>query len=165
MGLGISASVGACVSFVPKFFCVDNRLTIRRMSVGFQRSDDLLTSLEKSTLMEAMDAIKKPEHRPADQGGSGNSTKFLSRELVTGVVHEAAEGLAAFLCINEASVREMHNNPEKAIEREILALNDPEVSALYEYIVHEECKEVQKPQGMQDEGRAGKNLQYFVCNS
>ena len=61
------------------------------MSVGFQRSDDLLTSLEKSTLMEAMDAIKKPEHRPADQGGSGNSTKFLSRELVTGKYNSSSK--------------------------------------------------------------------------
>merc|ERR1719272_2691688 len=98
---------------------------------------DLLTSIEKEILLEKLDSFtnQKKTTEPLPNSSTKNCDKFASSELITGVVTDAAGGLAAFLCIDDTTLRRAHGpDAEQAIVDEVAALGNTEVSELLKYI-------------------------------
>jgi hypothetical protein len=143
------------IEMMPQFLCIDNRKHHSKLALGSMRKGDLLTSIEKEILIERLDSI-------IESTGTG-SDKFSSSELITGVVTDAAGGLAAYLCIDDTILSRAHGlDAEQAIIDEVTALGNTEVSDLLRYIRIEKTSEKEYANGIRDEGREGIFLEDFL---
>ena len=164
-GAGCFAMV--MVEMLPQFLCIDNRKHHSKLALGSMKRGDLLTSIEKEILLEKLDSFtnqkKTTEPLPNTTSSTKNCDKFASSELITGVVTDAAGGLAAFLCIDDTTLRRAHGpDAEQAIVDEVAALGNTEVSELLKYIRIERTSEKEYANGIRDKGREGKMLEDFL---
>ena len=148
------------IEMMPQFLCIDNRKHHSKLALGSMRKGDLLTSIEKEILIEKLDSFTNQKKKESTVTGID---KFASSELITGVVTDAAGGLAAYLCINDTILSRAHSpDAEQAIIDEVTELGNPEVSDLLKYIRIERTSEKEYANGIRDEGREGKMLEDFL---
>jgi hypothetical protein len=156
---------------------VDNRKIQARLAQGIESQEDLLDSNQQTILFEHLESTFG-----ADVGGAGGAggagggahkeNKFLgTKELVTGLVQEASEGLQSFLCVDDTTWnRIISSNGDDEIIREVERLRTTEevitwkggatnqdVIDLLHYIIHEPCSEKVFANGIRDKGR-NKNM-------
>ncbi len=92
------------------------------------------------------------------------TNKFNSepKDLVCGEFQDAAHGLAKVLNVEEDQVVQKALEGIEAIEEEVIALGDRNVSLQLYYILWEKAKEKICPNGVRDKGNTGRSLEYFV---
>ena len=65
----------------------------------------------------------------------------MTRELITGLVKDAAAGIASFCVVSESHMSYITKNGIQAIEEEVAAYGNMDVSKSLHYILHEPAKE------------------------
>ena len=157
-----SAVVAGGIDYVDKCWCIDNRAKNAKLQLGMQEDSSLLTTEELEHIMLHIDALPSPEEAMEGAQVEQAGGKFRSRELVTGMVEEAAQGLGKFLCVEDEHMQAIAILGEKAIIDEVEKLGNPEVSEFLRYILHDKCSEKQYQNGTRDVGREGWTLDDFM---
>jgi hypothetical protein len=153
-GLWAIALFAGALELVKSCLCVNNEQRNRRLSMGVLTVDDLLSSDEKWTLLQKLDA--------ATTDGAATTDRFTSVELRTGHLQEAAGGLGAYLGVSEAKMRAALADGEASILAEVKAYGEAEVTELLHYVMHEAASEKEYANGVRDEGRHGETLEDFM---
>ena len=113
-----------------------------------------LSNEERIKLMKHLDTLDRApdlESALSDE----EAGKFVgTRELITGVVQEAAGGLQSFLCVDATHMRRIKTDGEAAIVQECQESEDEELVDLLNYIIHQTCSEKKYPNGIRDKGRS-----------
>ena len=143
---------------------------------------DPLTKSERDILSNHIATLQRTSnvnvgHREKDKdtdlesGNRSSKNKFTSssRELVTGVVEEAAAGLRKFLNIDDVRMQRIQKNPVGEIEREVAEAqvagsSDIELQKLLHYVMKEVASEKQCTNGLRDAGRGPVRLQHFLSH-
>ena len=128
-----------------------------------------LTDAERVKLLKHLDTlVDRADLEAGIKSGDTNADagKFVgTRELITGVVQEAAGGLQAFLCIDNKHMRRIKTDGENAIFQETLASKDQDLIDLLDYVMHQTASEQKYPNGIRDKGRPPTmKLEDFVAN-
>ena len=121
---------------------------------------------ERIKLLKHLDTLERSLDLEAAQSVGGEAGKFVgTRELITGVVQEAAGGLQSFLCVDANHMRRIKTDGEAAIIQECKDSEDEEVVDLLNYIIHQTCSEKKYPNGIRDKGRSPTmNFEDFFAN-
>jgi hypothetical protein len=91
---------------------------------------------ERIKLLKHLDTLERSPDLEAAHSGGGEAGKFVgTRELITGVVQEAAGGLQSFLCVDGNHMRRIKTDGEAAIVQECKDSKDEELVDLLNYII------------------------------
>ena len=116
--------------------------------------------------LDALSTVTKDEENPSSSAAP--LSKFVStKELVSGELRFAAGGLAAFMCVEEHAPAAVELPPTSvdpcfALENEVKALGNDEVTELLDYILRRPASEKDCPNGRRDVGHVGMRLHDFV---
>lgn len=164
-------------AMITKCCCIDNRKRNSLLKLGLKKAHDVLTQQEQLMIQSQLDAVEHPQTvvqsgtNASEQGGSGNTkvscnkdedkSKFMTRELITGLVKDAAAGIASFCVVSESHMSYITKNGIQAIEEEVAAYGNMDVSKSLHYILHEPAKEKKFSNGIRDKGQEGKRFVDF----
>ncbi len=96
------------------------------------------------------------------QARDGERFVAEARDLICGEFEQAARGFYKLLHVNESEVYDRARAGVAAIEEEVRALGDRNVSEQLNYILRQRASEKMFPNGLRDKGHAGMLLQDFV---
>ena len=138
-------TMGTCKCFGYK--CIDNTKSQAKLALGPETEADLLSTSQKSFLLEHMQKMTTEKKKKGD-------TKFLqNHELVVGSVTDTTAGLQNFLCLSDESMKFIREQPEQAIIDEVNKLDEKEIIDLLRYIREEPVSEKEYENGVRDKGR------------
>ena len=127
---------------------------IEKMEEDERIRRDPLTDKERTKLLKHLDTLERSPDLEAARSGGEDAGKFVgTRELITGVVQEAAGGLQSFLRVDDKIMRLIKTDGEAAIVQECKESKDEEVVDLLNYIIHQTCSEKSYDNGIRDKGR------------
>jgi hypothetical protein len=149
---------------------VDNKKFHSSLALGAMKQGDLVTSLEKEIILNKLDEfVNNPNSKAAEVVANNlldpnKETKFAAKELISGIVSDAANGLASFMCVDSSVLQQnvYGSNGELAIKQEVEATGDLELRKHWNYVVNEKSEEKKFDNGIRDSGRGGVTIEHFM---